>query len=78
MRTLSIGEKVVINTSSCSTQPDGIGKNIVGKKATVIWTKNFKNPDMMGICVLLDEYHLLASAWSYFTGAEFIKLSDFQ
>lgn len=72
---LKIGDKIIINTPSCSTQPYDIGKLIVGKKATVIWIKNFE--EMQGICVLLDEEINLfkgeiISAWSYFLDKEFI------
>jgi len=71
MKKLQLNDKVIITTPSCSTQPYNIGKELVGKKATVIWTKDFTNPTMQGICVLVDDANELTSAWSYYTGKEF-------
>jgi len=71
MKKLQLNDKVIIITSSCSTQPYDIGKEIVGKKATVIWTKDFTKPTIQGICVLVDNVDELISAWSYYTGKEF-------
>ena len=70
---LKVGDKVTIITPSCSTQPYNIGEKLVNKSAEVIWTQDFTDPIMQGICVLVDNANELTSAWSYFTGKEFIK-----
>ena len=77
---LKVGQKVKIMTPSCATQPYGIGKKLVGKIGTVIWQKTFFDPIMQGICVLVDDPNFeisteLISAWSYFTGTQFIIVS---
>ena len=73
MKKLKVGDKIKILTPSCSTQPYDISKTLVGNYGTVIWTEDFDNPVMQGICVLVDknERNEMISAWSYFTGKEF-------
>lgn len=69
-----IGDKVKINTPSCATQPYNIGERLLGKIGTVIWVKDFENPLIQGVCVLVDGEKEITSAWSYSVKNEFILI----
>jgi hypothetical protein len=75
---LRVGDRVLVNTPSMAMGflytdvPSHIeSSKYVGKIGTVVWTKDFTNPEMQGIKVRFT----FRTGWSYFTGKEFTKVT---